>query len=110
MISGAPARVHIVDISALFIAFVIPGLIAINKENKNQLYVWLFGAIIGLLYWNVLSSYVIVKREIFTGWYIVYPVGVIFLLLFQLVVKYINSKLPYNKSFKMDATKRRGAI
>jgi hypothetical protein len=55
-ISGAPIRVHVVDISTLFIAFVIPGLIAFNKEIKNQLSIWLLGAVIGLLLWDVLSN------------------------------------------------------
>ena len=105
--SGAPARVHAVDISALFIAFVVPGLIV---KNKKKLYIWLFGAVIGLLYWDVLSASVIVKREILMGWYIVYPVGAIAILLLQFITKYINSKLPYNKSFKTDAAKRPGTI
>jgi hypothetical protein len=96
MISGAPPRVHAVDISTLFIAFVVPGLMGINKEYKSQLFVWLFGAAIGMLYWDIFSSYVIVKKEIFMYWYIVYPIGIIFLSLFQLLAKYINSKLFYN--------------
>jgi len=90
IISGAPDKVHLVDISTLFIAFVIPGLIGMNKEYKSQFFVWVFGAVIGILYWDILSSYVIVKREIFMYWYIVYPVGVIFLFLFQLIVKYFS--------------------
>ena len=108
--SGAPARVHAVDISALIIAFVVPGLIVKNKKNKKKLYIWLFGAVIGLLYWDVLSASVIVKRELLMGWYIVYPVGAIAILLLQFITKYINSKLPYNKSFKTDAAKRPGTI
>jgi hypothetical protein len=108
--SGAPLRVHAVDIFALFIAFVIPGLIANNKEVKKQYLVWLFGGVFGLLFWDVLSSYVIVKREIFMGWYIIYPVGLSAFLILHLLVKYINSKLAYNKSFKMDAAKRRTTL
>lgn len=98
VISGAPLRVHAVNISALLIAFVIPSLISKYKANKKQIYIWLFGGIIGLLYWDVLSAFVIVKREIFVGWYIVYPAGIVAILFLQTLVKYINSKLPYNKS------------
>jgi len=97
LISGAPFKVHVVDISALFIAFVIPGLIASTKKAKRPIYIWLVGSIIGLLFWDVFSAYVIVKREIFMGWYFVYPIGVTMLVLLQLLVKYINSKIPYNK-------------
>lgn len=105
VMSGAPVRVHAVDISALFIAFVVPGVLAINKNNKKQFYIWLFGAVIGLLYWDVLSAYVIVKKEILMGWYIVYPAGVVVILLLQLLVKFINKILPYNNQLNQDAPK-----
>ena len=105
VISGAPLRVHAVDISALFIAFVLPGLFTNKKENKKQIYIWLFGGVVGLLYWDALSALVIGKREIFMGWYIVYPVGILAILLLQLLVKYINSKLPYNKSLNQIGAK-----
>ncbi len=97
-ISGAPIRVHVVDISALFIAFVAPGFIARNKEIKTQFYIWLLGAVIGLFAWDILSAYIIAKREIFMGWFIIYPIGIVGLVLLQVAVKYINSKLPYNKA------------
>lgn len=96
--TGAPLKVHVVDISALFISLVIPALIANFQSVKNQFYIWLFGAVIGLLFWDVLSAYVIVKREIFMGWYLIYPAGVAGLLILQTLIKYINKKMPYNKS------------
>ena len=99
-ISGAPIRVHAVDIAALFVAFAAPGLTALNKETKTQLYIWLLGAVIGLFVWDVLSACVIVKREIFIGWYIIYPIGMLGLVLLQVAIKYINAKLPYNKAYQ----------
>lgn len=93
---GAPFRVHAVDITALFIALLIPNLIAKNKENKKQIYIWLLGGVIGIFYWDVLSSFVIVKKEIFRWWYIIYPVGIAGIILIQAIIKYINQKLPYN--------------
>jgi hypothetical protein len=98
IISGAPIRVHIVDVSALFIAFAAPALIALNREIKTQLCIWLLGAFVGVFIWDVLSAYVIAKREIFRGWYIVYPIGVLGLIILQTAIKYINAKLPYNNA------------
>jgi len=45
---------------------------------------------VGLEY--VGETLVIVKRELFMGWYILYPVGLTGLILLQLAVKYISSK------------------
>lgn len=110
VMSGAPLKVHAVDVSALFIAFVISGLIANNKETKKQYFVWLFGGVFGLLFWDVLSAYVIVKREIFMGWYIIYPVGLSALFILHSLVNYINKKLSYNQLLNIDAEKRRDAL
>lgn len=44
------------------------------------------------------------------GWYIIYPIGITAVMLLQSLVKHMDEKLPYNKSFKMDAAKRRGAL
>ena len=108
--SGAPLRVHLVNIAALFIALVIPNLIVIIKNIKKPLYVWFFGGVIGLLLWDIFSTYVIAKKEIFMGWHIIYPIGIFGLLSLQTFIKYISGKLPYNKSFKTDAAKSRGAL
>ena len=103
-ISEAPFKVHVVDISALFVAFVIPSIISIMKDNKNQKYIWLVGATIGLLYWDILFSSVIVKRELFMGWYVIYPIGIGALYLLQIITMYAGNLLPYNKSLEKDAT------
>ena len=97
---GAPFRAHAVDITALFIALLIPKFITKNKENKKQIYIWLLCGVIGILYWDVLSSFVIVKKEIFMGWYIIYPFGIVAILLVQAIIKFINKKLPYNNKLK----------
>jgi hypothetical protein len=98
--SGAPFKVHAVNMSALFLAFVIPSIIVNIKNIKKPFYIWLLGSVIGILLWDTLSAFVIVKRELFMGWYIIYPIGITALVSLQLLVNYINGKLPYNKSFK----------
>ncbi len=85
-------RVHAVDISAFFIAFVVPGVLGFNLSLKKQLVTWLVGGIIGLFLWDVGSAYVIVKRELFMGWPILYPLGLIGLCLLQVAVKCIDRK------------------
>ena len=93
MSSGAPFKVHSVNVTALFIAFFIPNLLAKNKENKKRIIIWLSGSIIGMFYLDLLSSLVIVKKEIFFRWYISYPVGIAFILILQALTKYIDRKL-----------------
>jgi hypothetical protein len=97
LISGAPIRVNLVDIASFFIAFVVPGMLAFHLNRMNQvIMVWLVGGGIGLFMWDVVSTLVIVKRELFMGWYILYPIGLTGLVLLQIVVKYISDKAPYN--------------
>jgi len=88
--SGAPLKVHAIDISALFIAFVIPNIVSYKKDIKKSFYIWLLGSIIGIFYWDVLTSYAIVKKEIFMWWYIIYPVCILSIMLLQIIIKYIN--------------------
>jgi hypothetical protein len=90
--SGAPLRVHAVDITAFFIAFVIPGILGFNLSLKKQLVIWFVGGIIGPFLWDVGSSYVVEKRELFMGWTILYPLGLIGLCLLQIAVKWIERK------------------
>lgn len=102
LISGAPLRVHAVNILALFIAFIVPSLAAVKFNKINKYVIWLCGAMLGIIVFDIGSSYVISKRELFMGWYILYPVGLIVLLLLQFITNYASTKLPYNKS-SMDA-------
>ena len=101
--SGAPLRVHSVDIVAFAISFVVPGIVAQKQQTVNPLVIWFAGGIFGIFFWDIGSAYVIVKRELFMGWSIVYPTGVVGLLLLQLLVKYISKKLLYNKAINQDA-------
>ena len=105
LISGAPVRVHLVDIAAFFLAFVVTGLLAFHFGRKNQVLVWLIGGGIGLFLWDVGSAFVIVKRELFMGWFFLYPLGLIGLVLLQVTVKYISDKIPYNKGMQRIANK-----
>lgn len=92
VMSGAPLKVHAVDVSALFIAFVIPSVITNKNGSKNPLLIWLLGSIVGILYWDIVAAYVIVKKELFMSWYIVYPVGISLIILLQITTKYISRK------------------
>jgi uncharacterized protein YacL len=91
--SEAPFRVHLIDALSLFIAFVVPSLITSLKKVKKPFLLWIIGAIIGILFWDIFSSFVITKKEIFMSWYIVYPIGIISLLLLQITVQYISNRL-----------------
>lgn len=93
--NGPPLRVHAVDIAAFFLAFVVPGLLGSYvgcNSFKKVVMVWLLGGLIGLFLWDAGSALVIVKRELFMGWYILYPLGLMGLILLQLTVKYISGK------------------
>ena len=90
--SGAPLRVHAVDVIAFFGAFVVPSVLAFNLSLKKKVLAWIIGGAIGLFLWDVGSAYVIVKRELFMGWPILYSLGITGLLLVQIVVNYIESK------------------
>jgi len=92
VVSDAPFKVHAVDISALFIAFVIPSLVINAVKEKQQLYILLFCAVAGLLFWDILTAYIIVKRDVFMGWYVFYPVGFLVLFMLHILVKYLNKK------------------
>lgn len=83
---------HAVNIAAFFIAFVVPGVLAFNLGLKKQLTIWLVGGTVGLLLWDIGSTYVIVKSELFMGWPILYPFGLMGLWVLQITVKYIDKK------------------
>ena len=83
------------DIVAFFFAFVVPGVLGSymgRKSRKKGVMVWLLGGVIGLFLWDAGSALVIAKRELFMGWYILYPLGLMALILLQLAVKYISGE------------------
>jgi hypothetical protein len=90
--NGPPLRVHAVDITAFFFAFVVPGLLALYTGPKKEVIVWLLGGAVGIFLWDAGSALVMLKRELFMGWYVLYPLGLIGLVLLQLAVKYISGK------------------
>lgn len=73
-------------------------------------YIWLAGAIVGLLLWDIMSSFVIVKRELFYGWFIIYPVGLLALYLLQLLTKFSEKILPYKEHAQKEHRINRGAL
>ena len=85
-------RVHAVNITTFFVAFVVSGLVGFNLSRNKQVVIWLVGGLVGIFLWDVGSAIVIAKRELLMGWPILYPVGLIVLLLLQAIVKYINAK------------------
>jgi len=87
-LSGAPAKVHAVNITCFFVAFVLGTVIAEKRPiNLPSYVIWLVAGLLGLFSWDVVSSLVIVKAEIFVGWYILYPVGLLGILCLQIMAR-----------------------
>ena len=101
--SGSPIKVHAANIFSFFIAFVL-GTVAVEYRwfNLSKLQTWLAFSILGLLVFDLLSALIIVKRELFMGWFVIYPVGITGLVLLQIVTSFLCGKLPYNKPIKRD--------
>ena len=90
LLSDAPLRVHLVNSFALILAVVVPGLISQKLDAPTRYFAWVIGAVLGLLYWDVFSAQAIVKREPFEGWYIIYPVGFVCIVLLQLSIERVG--------------------
>ncbi len=97
--SGAQFIVHFINILSLFIALVIPSFIINLQKIKKPFLIWIFSAIVGILFWDIFYSLIIVKKELFMYWYIIYPVGIISLVILQIFIQYISDKIIvlYNK-------------
>ncbi|RHW74674.1 hypothetical protein [Colwellia sp. RSH04] len=96
--SGAPIKVHAINIFSFFIAFVLATVAVEYRWFKlSKLQTWLAFSILGLVVFDVLSSLVIVKRELFMGWFIIYPVGIAGLVSLQILASFLCGKLPYKK-------------
>jgi len=106
-VSGAPFKVHLVNISCFFLAFVV-GAVA-SERYKNfmlRLFTWLFFGASGLLLWDALSALVIVKAEFFMGWYLKYPIGLVGILLLHFGVWLVCRFRPFNKQRQPTRTAR----
>ena len=101
--SGAPIKVHAANMFSFFIAYVLATVAVEYRWFKlSKLQIWLAFSILGLVIFDVLSALVIAKRELFMGWFIIYPVGIAGLVLLHIVASYLCGKLPYNKPIKRD--------
>ncbi len=63
LVSGAPLKVHTIDIGAFAIAYLIPGIIAQRYDGKKAFFILLVGAITGVVLFDLGLSYVVVKRN-----------------------------------------------
>lgn len=85
-------------------AFVL-GTVVTEKRpiNLPSYVIWLVAGLLGLFSWDVVSSLVIVKAEIFMGWYILYPVGLLGILCLQIMARAAGKFGPINKQKRGDA-------
>lgn len=98
VLSGAPARVHVVNISCFFVAFVAGTVLAERRAGNLPGYViWVLLGAVGLLLWDILSAFVVVKAEVFMGWYVLYPLGLVGLVALQLLARATSKLQPFNK-------------
>ena len=101
ILSGASLKVHAVNIGCLFLSYFIPSVVAERYFYiKPKMLAWIVGGLIGLVIFDTLSSMVIVKREFLMGWYIIYPVGIFWLVVLQLLTGRLSKLLSYNKKNK----------
>jgi hypothetical protein len=97
--SGAPLKVHAVNIFSLALALPITTLIANKAKSFQQAFIiLLMGSLLAVITFDYLSSIVIVKRTMFMGWYFLYPAGLLILIGLNAACIYASSKLPYNKA------------
>lgn len=103
-LSGAPAKVHAANIVCFFVAFVLGTVIAEKRKGDLPIYViWLVVGLVGLFAWDVVSSLVIVKAEVFMRWYILYPAGLLGILCLQILARVVGKLGPFNKQRQGDA-------
>ncbi|WOH36741.1 hypothetical protein RI844_15390 [Thalassotalea fonticola] len=93
-ISGAPLRVHASLICSFFLAYV-GGTFAAEKQwfTRSKHSTWLWCGLAGLFMFDVLSAWTIGKRELFMGWYFIYPMGLLGLITLQIFGEFIGKKL-----------------
>ncbi|MCP4271268.1 MAG: hypothetical protein GY781_04780 [Gammaproteobacteria bacterium] len=98
VISGASLELELIYISTLCFAFLVPSLIAQSKTGKIKAVIWFIWYIVGMLYFEILTSNAIVKLELFDAW--AFIAAMVFLGTVSLhgLVHLINNKLSYNKA------------
>lgn len=71
---GAPVRVHVVDATALLIAFWIPAQFITDPQAFLRRWpLVLCCSLAGTFLWDILATLVMVKRELFMGAILLYP-------------------------------------
>lgn len=106
-LSGAPMKVHIVDIGCLFIALVFATIIAERfKSLRSKVFIWISIGVIGLFVFDILSSLMIFKREVFMGWDLIYPIGLSGLVMIQFIIVMLEKLWPFNLAVQRDGKGR----
>ena len=103
-LSGAPVKADAVNIVCFFVALVLGTVAAEKIKSDIPTYViWIIVGLAGLFAWDVASSVVIVKAEVFMGWYILYPIGLLGILCLQIMVCATSKLGFFNKQRQGDA-------
>jgi hypothetical protein len=109
--SGAPIRVKIADAIPLTFGFLAPAIL-VRGYNDLAKWRWVFMAsiLLTLVVYDLLSAAMISKREPFDGWYIIYPLGGLFLagllVVHLFVVKVLRRSLRHGVAQQTHAASR----
>jgi hypothetical protein len=78
--------------------FFLGTVVAEKRKSDLSIYViWLVVGLVGLFAWDVVSSLIIVKAEVFMGWYILYPAGLLGILCRHNLARAVGKYGPYPK-------------
>jgi hypothetical protein len=105
ILSGAPARVHVLSLATLAVAFLVPSIWATHFSHRApRLAICGLFAIAAMLLWDASAHFVIVKAEPFSillsnAW--LYLAGLIALALLSFGVSW--AAMPPNSAVKRDA-------
>ena len=84
--SDAPFKVYFVNAISLLIGFFIPSLFSSSvKTILKKWYLLLTFILLGVFIWDFLKSQVIVKADFFVNAHIIYPIGILFLLMLLII-------------------------
>ena len=108
-LSGAPLRVHVLSLSVLAVALLVPSVWAAHVSHRaSRLVICCIFAIAAMLFWDASAHFVIVKAEPFfillnNGWF--YLIGSVILVSLSFGVTW--AACPPNPAVKQDALNAR---
>lgn len=88
-------KIQTIDLGSFFFIYVLPTLAIEKKWTKiAQFKMWVLFALVGIFAYDALSSLAIVKRELFMGWFIMYPIGIFAILFTHTFTLYLSRFWP----------------